>query len=196
MKGRGFILAVLVLGLLAAAVFGVKLKDEREGKIAEGALILPYSSYDVRQLRIELHEPPHWALFVRADKGWTLREASDDADPEYVGDVLSAWSQVRYVETVDEEPDAEALERYGLAEPQATLEAQVEREGESPVNLQLEIGKVAPLLGGVPKIYARLDGFERVVLVEATAGDLYLGVGRQVLGLEPLIERSSGRDER
>jgi hypothetical protein len=48
------------------------------------------------------------------------------------------------------------------------------------------IGGPAPLTDSVPKYYARLNGFERVVMVQATAGDLFLGVGREVLGLEPI----------
>jgi hypothetical protein len=185
-KGRGFIFALLVLALLAAAVFGVKLRDEQEGKMQANAPTFPYSSYAVDELSLELPKQGRAATFRRGPEGWVAAGGTEHAKPEFAADLISAWSQVRYIDTVDENPTEEDLERYGLAEPAARLEARLQPgESDAPERASLVIGGPAPLADGVPKYYARINGFPRVVMVQATAGDLFLGVGREVLGLEP-----------
>lgn len=195
MRGRGFIFAVLVLGLLAAAVFGVKLRDEQEGKLEEYAPVFPHSTYAAQQMRLELPEVDRWASFRRGPDGWVVDEGVEEARPEFAADLLSAWSQVRYIDTVDEQPTDEDMARYGLEEPQCRLEARIQNEEGETESLSIVVGGPAPLTDGVPKFYAQLNGFRRVVLVQATAGDLFQGVGREVLGLEPLVQPDQGRPQ-
>jgi hypothetical protein len=195
-KGRGFIFAVLVLGLLAAAVFGVKLRDEQEGKLKQYTTIFPHSTYAAQQIRLELPATDRWASFRRTSDGWVVEQGSKGARADFAADLLSAWSQVRYIDTVDEEPTEEDLERYGLAEPQCRLEARIQNEEGESESLSVVVGGPAPLTDGIPKYYAQLNSFRRVVLVQATAGDLFQGVGREVLGLEPLVQPGEGRPRR
>lgn len=183
MKGRGLILGLLVVvGLALFAWFELR-RDATQGVREQHELVFPYNLSRVSELRLRLGERE--AHLARGDSGsWEVLEG-EGIDLEYVGDLVSVWGQMRFLEVISEEPSPEDLERFGLAPARLSARAVVTtREGQRPPRNppRLEIGGPLPLQ--TPGYYARVDGFERVVAVTPEAGGMLEGPGRQLFGLE------------
>lgn len=195
MKSKSILLAIVVLALLALFVGRELQRDKDEGVLRTSDVVFPYATYRVQSFEFHLDQDPGgWARFERRKgEGWVLMEGSEGADVTFAPDLLSAWSRIRFIEDVDEGPTEEDLGRYGLAPPVVTLEAELAGEGEKPEHTaRLEIGEPSPLK---PAYYARIDGFERVVLVSADAGDFLSGAGLDVLGLERPPSKTKSESE-
>ncbi len=185
MNWRGSLIGLLALAGLALAVFFVVQKDEREGRRELAELVFPYNTRDVEALDVR-HELGS-ARFERGAEGWQRLEGSEQARAERVPEVIAAWSRVRFIEVLDEQPTEEELERFGLAPPAASLSARLvpgrrEAAGRAP---RIEIGKPLPLS---PGYYARVDGFPRVVAVTPEVVDILDGVGRELFGEKSELE--------
>jgi hypothetical protein len=178
------VLAVLVLaGLVAFAAWELR-REQAEGAWEPAELVFPYSTRGVERLTLRLPQEERHATFARTAEGeWEVVEGTDGADPTFVADVLSAWSRVRFVDELKENPTPEDLELYELAPPRVSVEAVIrDPAGAAPERPpRLDVGGPLPL---VPGFYARIDGTERVVAVGPDALDLELGAGREALGLE------------
>jgi len=180
----------LVVGLVVLAALGVfawlELKrDTEQGRLREGNVVFPYGSASV--LEFTLVNGEDRVTFRRGSSGWERVAGAEHSDASYATDFIGAWSRVRFLEDVEENPSPDQLKEFGLAPPGLSARATVRQVGQAnapEVTRALELGQPGPLL---PSFYARVDGFERVVLVTPDAVDLRDGVGRRVLGLEPVV---------
>ncbi|MDQ7006895.1 MAG: hypothetical protein Q9Q40_06655 [Acidobacteriota bacterium] len=189
MRSKGVLAAVIVLALLVVFVARERRRDVEEGVLKPSEVIFPWGTYRVTDYEFELRSEPGGKVhFRRGSEGWEVASGTPGADVTFAPDLLSAWSRIRFVESVDEHPTGDDLERYGLAEPIVSLVAQLSApeggEGEGAREARLEVGLPSPLK---PAFYARIDGFPRVVLISADAADLVQGSGREALGLPSLI---------
>lgn len=185
MKGRGLILALLVVALLAFFVVKELRSDQEEGKMEPQSVVFPWGTYLLSAFSAEMPAEGVEASFRRKEEGgWGLVSGPETCDTAFAADVLSSWSRIRFVEVVDEEPSDEALERYGLATPLAVFRGTLKPEaveGDGPVPVpSLVIGNPAPLR---PVFYGRVNGFDRVVFISVDAHDLAMASGRKLLGL-------------
>ncbi|UCF67540.1 MAG: hypothetical protein JSV80_17545 [Acidobacteriota bacterium] len=185
MRSRGMWLGLVLVAGLAAAAYLLKEKDVERGLRREQDMVFPFNVYRVEEFTLTLGNV-RARLERDASRRWVVVDGPEGVDPYFAGDVLGAWSRVRYLETVEEHP--ESLERFQLAPPIGSLSAVIRPadDGSSPRRTpQIEIGGLSPL---APAVYARLDGFKRVVLVSPSAAEIVLDVGRKLLGLPPLKE--------
>ncbi|HHN75507.1 MAG TPA: DUF4340 domain-containing protein [Acidobacteria bacterium] len=189
MRSKGVLAAVIVLALLVVFVVRERRRDVEEGVLEPSEVIFPWGTYRVQEYEFTLRSDPGGEVhFKRGSDGWEVVSGSEAADATFAPDVLSAWSRIRFVESVDENPTDDDLERYGLAEPIVSVLARLSAEDDEPGGeAQLELGLPSPLK---PAFYARINGFPRVVLVSADAADLIQGAGREVFGLESLFSES------
>ncbi len=186
MKSRGFLVGLVVVVILALFAWHEVRKDRETGKLAGNQEIFPYAATRVREFRVVFDGRTTVVLRRGEDRSWQVVEGPPGTDPSFAADFLGAWSRVRYLDTVEEQPTEESLARYGLHPPRLLVEARLAPDGEGRLperQPRLELGAAAPLQ---PSMYARVDGFERVVLVSPSAGDLYEGVGRELIGEEPV----------
>jgi len=185
-KSRGFLVGLVVLVILGLFAWHEVRKDRETGKLGTNQEIFPYAAARVQEFRVVFDGTTTVVLRRGEDRSWQVVEGPEGTDPSFAADFLGAWSRVRYLDTVEEEPAEESLARYGLAPPRLLVEARLapDAEGKLPERQpRLELGGPAPLQ---PSVYARVDGFPRVVLVSPSASDLYEGVGRELIGEEPV----------
>ena len=178
----GLIVGLVVLAALVAFAVVELRRDQNEGRRVAADVVFPYGAVRVTELAVTNGERS--VLYRRGPEGWTLVEGPPESDRESVAEFIGAWSRLRFVEVVDENPRDDDLGRFGLAPPAVRVRAKLrpDADGKLPARVpSIEIGGKAPL---APAVYARLDGFPRVVLVSADALDLQLGVGRTIVGLE------------
>lgn len=188
MKGKSFVLGVLVLVALGLFAYFEIRKDEQTGKMSAADLVFPHNSSRVTAFSITVEDRS--ARFERGSGGgWEPLEGKEHADTAFVGDVLQSWARIRFIDVIEESPEEEDLSRFGLDDPTVVIDADlrpVERDDET--SARIEIGAPLPLS---PGYYARVDGFERVVAITPDAAALVLGVGRESVGLESLETESA-----
>ncbi|GEM_PF-6038029 len=186
MKSRGFLVGLVVLVVLGLFAWHEVRKDRETGKLKANQEVFPYAASRVRELRVVFDGKTTVVLRRGEDRSWQVVEGPEGTDPSFAADFIGAWSRIRFLEVVEEEPTEESLGRYGLAPPRLVVEARLAPDGQGKVperQPRLELGTAAPLQ---PSVYARVDGFPRVVLVSPSASDLYEGVGRELIGEEPV----------
>lgn len=179
-KYGGLAVALVVLAALIAFAVVELRRDQREGKREVTDVIFPYGASRVVALDVTVDAEA--ASFRRGATGWERVSGPETADPGSVAEYVGAWSRLRFLEVVDENPRPEDLARFGLDKPKVRVSARIAPGpgGEVPEHQpSFEMGGKAPLN---PAVYARVDGFPRVVLVTADALDLQLGVGRTIFG--------------
>jgi len=185
-RSRGFLFGLVVLVILGLFAWHEVRKDRETGKLGTNQEIFPYAASRVQEFRVVFDGTTTVVLRRGDDRSWQVVEGPEGTDPSFAADFLGAWSRIRYLDTVEEEPAEESLSRYGLRPPRLLVEARLapDAEGKLPERQpRLELGGAAPLQ---PSVYARVDGFPRVVLVSPSASDLYEGVGRELIGQEPV----------
>jgi len=186
-KTRGFLVGLVVVLVLAIFAWHEIRKDEASGRLEPNQEIFPYAAARVTGFRVVFDGGKTTVVLRRgADRAWQVVEGPEGTDPSFAADFLGAWSRIRYLDTVEEEPADDALARYGLAPPRLVAEATLAPDAEGHVpdrQPRLELGAPAPL---APSVYARVDGFPRVVLVSPSASDLYEGVGQRLIGGTPV----------
>ena len=192
---RPFRLVGALVVLVALVLFAVRevRNDQQSGKLALHDVVFPYGSAQVGELSLTLGDLK--ATFRRSGAGWDVVQAPEGADPTKVADFIGAWSRIRQLEIVDEAPRPEGLARFALDKPRlsvvATLRPEAAKEALVP-RPSLDLGNNGPLQ---PSVYARVDGFPRVVLISPDALDLVAGIGRKLLGLpvdEPKDQHPEG----
>jgi len=195
----GLVAGLVVLAALVGLVWYELRKDEKTGVMQPGTVVFPYNPARVQEFTATvgdrvatLRRDPSGGFEVAAGPGTVV--AGEAAN------FLAAVSRVRFLDVVQETPAADELEQFGLRSPLAAVKVTLRppaREGETTPEIppSLEIGRSSPVL---PGYYARVNGFERVVLVGAEAADLVEGVGLELFGEASLIpeqKRESGVKE-
>ena len=199
MRRGGLGAGVVLLAALAGLVWYELRKDEKSGVMQPGTVVFPYNPGRVQEFTATIGSRA--ATFRRGPSGgFEVAAGPEGVVAEAAADFLAAASRVRFLDVVQETVTADDLKRFGLQPPAAVVKATLRppsREGEVTPEIppSLEIGGASPVL---PGYYARVNGFERVVLVGAEAADLVEGAGLQIFGeASQLIEapRESGVKE-
>ena len=188
MRRGGLVAGIVLLAALAGLVWYELRKDEKRGVMPPGTVVFPYNPGRVQEFTVTVGSRA--ATFRRGSAGgFEATAGPEGVVPELAADFLASVSRVRFLDVVQETVDADDLKRFGLQPPAAVVKATLRppaREGEvmpeSPPSL--EIGGPSPVL---PGYYARVNGFERVVLVGAEAADLVEGNGLELFGEESKI---------
>lgn len=192
MKLGKLIAGLLLVGVLMFFALRELKQDQQQGKRRAEEQVFPYASSKVDRIALTLSEEGKHAVWARNPAGqWMLKEGPEGTNAAVAPELVGAWSRVRFKEAVEEQPTD--LERYGLKTPLASLTATVRSAvpGEAPVEAALYIGNPSETK---PAFYAKVDGFERVVLVSVDVSDLLGGIGREAFGLESTIPDASHRE--
>ncbi len=199
MRKGGLGAGILLLAALAGLVWYELRKDEKSGVMQPGTVVFPYNPGRVQEFTATIGSRA--ATFRRGPSGgFEVAAGPEGVVPEAAADFLAAASRVRFLDVVQETVNADDLKRFGLQPPAAVVKVTLRppsREGEvmPEVPPALEIGGASPVL---PGYYARVNGFERVVLVGAEAADLVEGSGLEIFGEESKVvdaPRESGVKE-
>jgi hypothetical protein len=166
MSRRTLILALLVL--LALAVYAwISLRQEeqaRAGRFEQGDRVFSAARESLESL--ELGGPDgRRAEFRRGEGGWEAVGAGAEVPADRVPEVLYAWSMVRFLIYVEEEPGD--LSPYGLEPPRYRLAA-TSRDG---VRHALTIGSDSTLSTALGT-YARVDDIPAVVVLDVAIWSL------------------------
>lgn len=192
MKLGKLIAGFLLVGVLVFFALRELKQDQQQGKRRAEEQVFPYASSKVVVIALTLREEGKHAVWARDTAGqWRLKEGPEGTNTAVAPELVGSWSRVRFKEVVEEQPAD--LERYGLKLPLATLTATVKptEPAEAPVEAALYIGNPAE---PKPAFYAKVDGFERVVLVSVDVTDILGGIGRQAFGLESTIPDPNHRE--
>jgi hypothetical protein len=199
MRRGGLFAGILLLAALAGLVWYELRKDEKTGVMQPGTVVFPYNPARVQEFTVTvgnrvatLRRGPSGGFEVAAGPGTVV--AGEAAN------FIAAVGRVRFLDVVQETAAGEELEKFGLRSPLASVKVTLRppaRAGETEPEVppSLEIGGSSPVL---PGYYARINGFERVVLVGAEAADLVEGAGLELFGEASQIpepERGSGLRE-
>lgn len=186
MKLGRFVVGIVIVAVLAFVVYRELATDEETGVRTGAEIVFPYNSYRVAEFTLAIEGTE---VHLRREGGaWVVVSGPEGARADVAADVIAAWTRVRFMETLKDEPSAEELALYGLDTPVAVATAviKVEEGRAAPAHPpRLEIGKALPL---VPGFYARVDGFPRVVAVSPEAAGLSLGIGRELLGWDSKLK--------
>jgi len=195
----GLVAGILLLAALAGLVWYELRKDERTGVMQPGTVVFPYNPGRVQEFTATVGARS--ATLRRGSSGaFEVAAGPGSVVAEEAANFLAAVSRVRFLDVVQETATGDELAKFGLQPPLAVVKASLRppaREGETMPEIppSLEIGGSSPVL---PGYYARVNGFERVVLVGAEAADLVEGVGLELFGEASLIpepKRESGLTE-
>lgn len=196
MRRGGLVAGILLLAALAGLVWYELRRDEQAGVMQPGTIVFPYHPGRVLEFTVRVGE--RTATLRRGASGaFEVTAGSGTVVADEAANFLAAVGRLRFLEVVQETATEDELGKFGLDPPLATVTATLlapGREGETmpAAPPQLEIGGLSPVL---PGFYARVNGFERVVLVGAEAADLVEGVGLELFGEASLIpepKRESG----
>lgn len=196
MRKGGLVAGLVLLAALAGLVWYELRKDEKTGVMQPGTVVFPYNPSRVQEFTATVGARS--ATLRRGPSGaFEVVAGPEIVVPEEAANFLAAVGRLRFLDVVQETATGDELAKFGLHPPLAVVKAALRppaRDGETMPNfpLSLEIGGSSPVM---PGYYARVNGFERVVLVGAEAADLVEGVGLELFGEESLIpepERESG----
>jgi len=175
------VLAVLAAGAGLYAFYGVKKGDEAEAerKDAESLLIAREegpdrgsADLDVRRLVVEAKGER--TTLERASDGWRIvAPVKTRVDKVVVDGLVSQISSGKVTRTIEENPTAEDLKRYGLDMPKFVVTAKLDEGREIVLRGGIENtfdGSVYLQRGGDPKVYSAMGGLRWAL--EKTTYDL------------------------
>lgn len=166
MSFRNTIIAGVILLALGLYTYFYEIKggEKREEEKSKEKLLFQIKKEDVAEIRIEGLEQPVKIVPEKEDS-WTLLEpVKARADESGVSRILSAVSDFKYRDLIEEKP--KDLGQYGLDKPKLTLH----------VALKNNKGEKTVILGAKNPVdnvyYTRVNNDPRVYTVESSATDL------------------------